>query len=125
MAEKEDAAVINNNRNNNARMNGCGVCRGNLCRNKDGRESGCGDRKCREIMEQLRAVDFALTETVLYLNAYPHCGEAMNFYHKLVEQRRQLVGAYESQCGPLTRYGNDGDAWEWAEGPWPWEAEAN
>ena len=83
------------------------------------------DRNCRTVMDQLRAVDFALTETVLYLDAYPECREAMEFYHKLTAQRRELVASYERQCGPLTMYGNGENAWEWAQGPWPWEAEAN
>ena len=78
------------------------ACRGGGCGNGGG---------CRKIMDQLRAVEFAITETVLYL--------------KLVTERDRLVGAYESQCGPLTMYGNAKNGWEWTEGPWPWEAEAN
>ena len=92
------------------------ACRGGGCGNGGG---------CRRIMDQLRAVEFAITETVLYLDAYPDCREAMEQYRKLVTERDRLVGAYESQCGPLTMYGNAKNGWEWTEGPWPWEAEAN
>ena len=42
---------------------------------------------CRTVMNRLRAVDFALTETVLYLDAYPESAEAMKFYHKVVNER--------------------------------------
>lgn len=106
-----------NNTNRNARVGGC---RSTACNTGNG-----SDRGCSAVLDQLRAVDFALTETVLYLDAYPGCREAMEFYHKLVAQREQLVEAYESQCGPLTMYGNGRNGWDWAQGPWPWEAEAN
>lgn len=109
--------INNTNRNSNTRT---GTCRNSTCRNNNR-----GEQNCRSLMNQLRAVDFALTETVLYLDAYPDCNEAMCFYRKLVAQREQLVAAYEAQCGPLTMYGNSGNTWDWAQGPWPWEAEAN
>lgn len=108
--------MINPN-NRNPRV---GACRSTACASGNG-----GDRGCRAILDHLRAVDFALTETVMYLDAYPNCREAMDFYRKLVAERKQLVDTYESQCGPLTMYGNDKNGWEWAQGPWPWEAEAN
>ncbi len=80
---------------------------------------------CQSVMNRLRAVDFALTETVLYLDAYPDSAEAMKLYHKLIGERNQLIDTYESKCGPLTMYGGEGNEWRWTDGPWPWEAEAN
>ena len=92
-------------------------CRGNgPCRNNGG---------CGELLQKIREIDFSLTETVLYLDAYPCSSEAMQYYNKLIAERRQLVDTYEKQCGPLTMYGNQGRTWEWVEGPWPWEPEAN
>ena len=84
-----------------------------------------GGNTCRTTMKQLREVDFSLTEVVLYLDAYPHSEEAMKLYRKLIGERKRLIEAYESQCGPLTMYGNHGAKWDWTEGPWPWEPEAN
>ena len=95
------------------------------CRNCNGGGNRRISQNCQGLMEQLRAVDFAITETVLYLDAYPNCREAMEFYHKLIAERKQLTEAYEGACGPLTMYGNGKNGWEWAEGPWPWEADAN
>ena len=108
---------MNNNRNNMGRG----------CSNHNGTAGGCrrNNGACGSVLNKLRAVDFALTETVLYLDAYPTCEEAKNFYRKLVTERQQLIATYESQCGPLTMYGNTGATWEWTEGPWPWEADAN
>lgn len=119
----------NNTPNRNDRR--MGTCRNGGCANHGGHANnggrpgrmGCGN--CRALMDRLRAVDFALNETVLYLDAYPTCGEAMSLYKQLVTERKQLVEAYETGCGPLTMYGNVANTWDWTEGPWPWEAEAN
>ena len=126
--------MVNNSTNRNGQR--MGVCRNGGCPNNGGTcgggcpqrgacpgRVGCGN--CRVLMDRLRAVDFALNETVLYLDAYPTCGEAMNLYRKLVTERKQLVEAYETQCGPLTMYGNVANTWDWTDGPWPWEPEAN
>ncbi len=87
------------------------------------------DRNCKtcdKLLEQIRAVDFAIVETALYLDAYPDCREALAYYHELMEKRNVLAGSYEHSCGPLTVGGNHShDAWNWTEGPWPWELSAN
>ena len=106
--------MINRNEQNERR----GSCGMNNC----GRRTG---GSCKKILNRLRAVDFAITETTLYLDAYPTCREAMALYKDLVAERRQLVETYESQCGPLTMYGNVSGSWDWTDGPMPWEADAN
>lgn len=88
-------------------------------------QSSCGCGDCKTAMNRLRAVDFALTETVLYLDAYPNCKEALEFYCQLKEQRKKLLAAYEGNCSPITALGNESDTWEWVCNPWPWEADAN
>ncbi len=105
-------ANYRNSRNN-------GTCRLPETRERTGR---CN---CKNTMTRLRQVDFAIQETVLYLDAYPKCREAMALYRSLTAERRQLVAQYEEACGPLTMYGNLGDTWQWTETPWPWEPEAN
>ena len=77
-------------------------------------------------LTELREVDFALTELVLYLNAYPHTPEALAYYHKLKERRAVLMEEYEKNCGPLTAMGNTShNSWDWTDTPFPWEYEAN
>lgn len=77
---------------------------------------------CRDTLETLRAVDFAIQETVLYLDAYPENRAALQFYGELVKERKSLCETYERECGPLTIYGNeDAGAWNWTREPWPWE----
>ncbi len=77
-------------------------------------------------MDRLRALDFAIQETVLYLDAYPDHAQALEYYHQLIRQRKEVMSAYEKNCGPVTMYGNQSQAsWDWIEGPWPWELGAN
>ena len=84
------------------------------------------NRSCNATLKRLRAVDFALQETVLYLNAYPKSKQALRYYHRLIKEREQLMESYQSHCGPLTMYGNTNqNAWDWINGPWPWDPDAN
>ncbi len=81
---------------------------------------------CRRQALSLQAIDFALQETVLYLDAYPDCKPALDYYHQLIETRAQLLAAYEKNCAPVTMYGNTSrTSWDWVQGPWPWELAAN
>ena len=83
-------------------------------------------RACAAKLEKLRALDFAIQETVLYLDAYPQNQQALSYYHQLIKQRNRLMEEYETTCGPLTMYGNrSANSWDWIEAPWPWEREAN
>ncbi len=87
-------------------------------------EKNC--KSCDALLEQIRAVDFAIVETGLYLDAYPNCQEALDYYHELIDKKNVLVGSYEHHCGPLTVCGNyNKDSWDWTRGPWPWELSAN
>ena len=75
-----------------------------------------------DLIEKLRAVDFALQETVLYLDAYPNNCEALKYYNELSALREALVAEYEGKGHPITMYGNKStDTWDWISSPWPWE----
>ena len=81
---------------------------------------------CAGVLQRLREIDFCLTETVLYLDAYPDHAQALDYYHHLLEERCALMEQYESSCGPLTANGNvSHTTWDWAKTPWPREADAN
>lgn len=84
---------------------------------------GCA---CKSLMKRIRELDFAINETVLYLDAYPECRQALEYYHTLINERQGVVAEYEQKCGPITMFGNaGGDKWQWISGPWPWEYDAN
>ena len=81
---------------------------------------------CHCDREKLRAIHFAIQETVLFLDAYPCHPEALCYYHALIEEREKLLASYQRSCGPMTMYGNTiQNSWDWVKGPWPWETEAN
>ena len=78
-----------------------------------------------QLMARLRKVDFALVDTILYLDAYPHCKNAMEHYKKLVAERKMLIEKLEKSGMPINAVGNLSDSWNWIDSPWPWEYEAN
>lgn len=97
---------------------GCGCNR-----NETTRDTGA---TCHRLMEQIRAVDFALYETVLYLDVYPHSCDALETYRKLMEQSEALHKEYEMTHGPLTAFGNQSTtSWDWMNKPFPWEYDAD
>ena len=84
----------------------------------------CAD--CKSLKKKLQTVDFAIIETVLFLNAYPKNAQALEYYHKLVCERKMLEKAINEKCGPLTHMGNESRTeWNWVSSPWPWEVDAN
>lgn len=109
---------------------------GQACRMQEQRStSGCGcgcasdgeqNGDCSKLLKQLRTVDFALYEVILYLDAYPdHC-DALELYHKLLHRRHELISAYEAACGPMTAFGNVSQtSWDWVKTPAPWEYSQN
>ena len=80
----------------------------------------------KNLLDILIAIDFAIYDTVLYLDAYPHCREALEYYHRLIQDREIVSCEYQKKYGPLTSYENlSKTEWQWIDGPWPWEPEAN
>lgn len=77
-------------------------------------------------LRKIQEIDFALYETVLYLDAYPDSKEALSYYHSLLSMRARLVAEYERSVSPLTPFSNAStSSWDWVKGPWPWHYEAN
>ncbi|MBR3879712.1 MAG: spore coat protein CotJB [Clostridia bacterium] len=85
---------------------------------------GCGSSNSNgaSLLRKIQEIDFSLYETVLYLDVYPDCREALAYYHTLHAQRRALVTQYEREVGPLTAFSNLSQAsWDWIRSPWPWQ----
>lgn len=79
-----------------------------------------------DLLSRIREVEFALVETILYLDAYPDNRQALAFYQDLLNERNRLVDQYEKTVGPLTATGNRSNtSWDWVKTPWPWEFAAN
>ena len=79
-----------------------------------------------KLLKEIQAEDFALYETVLYLDAHPTCKNALEYYAMHQNAAKALRDEYEALYGPLTIYGNAScSCWHWADAPWPWEKEGN
>ena len=80
--------------------------------------------KPNKLASKLKAVDFAIVETALYLDAYPKCREALKLYSSLCKEREDLIKEYEAVAGPLNIFGNANcETWKWVDTPWPWQAD--
>lgn len=109
---------------------GCAVPAGagghNGGRRPDGSSGACRLGCRHDLLDEIRAVEFALCELVEYLDVYPDCCEALAMYHELAGKRDALVKQYEQEAGPLTCLGNTScTSWDWIRGPFPWAYEAN
>lgn len=81
---------------------------------------------CCALNRRLEQVEFALVDVILYLDAYPGCEKALEYYHRLLAERDELIDTINKQCGPMTNLGNASTStWQWIDGPWPWHTEAN
>ena len=82
---------------------------------------------CKQALRDLQAIDFSMVDTILYLDAYPESQEALEYYHKLHEERHRLLASMQAgNCPPVTAMDSHSHtAWNWVDGPWPWEADAN
>ena len=81
---------------------------------------------CSALKKKLQTIDFAIIDTVLYLNMYPSCTRALEHYHKLIKEREILANIIKEKCGPITPMCNESRTeWNWVAGPWPWEPDAN
>ena len=81
---------------------------------------------CNNLKKKLQTLDFAIIDTVLFLDAYPKNAQALDYYHKLVNEREILAKAINESCGPIDSMSNKSrNEWAWVASPWPWEIEAN
>lgn len=75
-----------------------------------------------ELLEQIRAVDFALIELNLFLDTHPSCENALKDFKMLVETRERLYKQFTEKYGPLRMIDGAADGcWLWINDPWPWD----
>ena len=82
--------------------------------------NGERDKMLKEVM----AWDFALYDTVLYLDTHPNCPQGLAYYRKARAECEKARSQYEACFGPLTVYDSEQEShWDWTAAPWPWEEE--
>ena len=75
-----------------------------------------------KLLKQIQAYDFAMYDTLLYLDAYPDSKEAQSFYNKYSKLSMRAKQEYEQKYGSLTMP-RETENWQWTKGPWPWQNE--
>ena len=76
-----------------------------------------------KLMKMLQAMDFAVYETALFLDANPKNRGALEYFKKAREMADQIREQYTEKLGAVNFGTIHGDSWEWVETPWPWQYE--
>ena len=72
----------------------------------------------KSLLSRIMTCDFILTETALFLNTHPDCAEALAFYKKHLELRKNAAEEYARKFGMLQHCDYNGQStWQWPEGP--------
>ncbi len=77
-----------------------------------------------ELKRRIDAIDFAIYESVLFLDTHPTDHRAMTAFENYKRRRAELIREYESKFGPYIKQVDDvtpGKTWAWIKQPWPWE----
>ncbi len=75
-----------------------------------------------QLLMYIDQVSFAIDDLILFLDTHPCDKNALEYYQKLRQMRREAVKQYSTQYGPLSITGNENECyWDWVKTPWPWE----
>lgn len=84
------------------------------------------DNRKRQLMYAIQMYGFYLYELQLYLDTHPTCKNGLAAYRKYKGLMEQAKDIYVKNYGPvLATESTCENVFEWANGPWPWEKEAN
>lgn len=72
----------------------------------------------REMADDIRSLEFAITELALYLDTHPEDKKALCLHKKYCKECKELKDEYQRIYGPLT-IGYPCNKWRWLEQPWP------
>lgn len=76
----------------------------------------------KQLLMYITQVSFALDDIILYLDTHPCDKDALEYYQKVKELRKEAVKKYTHEFGPLTKDTNESSCtWEWVNSPWPWQ----
>ncbi len=77
------------------------------------------------LRRRISAMKFACWELHLFLDTHPNNCEAARRLEEYRQRLARTVKEFEDNYGPLGESSKDTSRWEWINGPWPWEKEAN
>ena len=90
----------------------------NNSNNDEERTIDCDVR--REMINEIRCLDFAINELALYLDTHPTDQRALCLHKKYCKEVKDLKDKYQKVYAPLT-INYPCNKWRWLEEPWPWE----
>ena len=73
------------------------------------------------LAKKLQELAFAKVECELYLDAYPECAAALDYYKGIIKEYAKLAELYENTVGPIRQENIMADKWTWVDTPWPWQ----
>lgn len=78
------------------------------------------------LLKRIQVCDFALNDAALYLDTHPDDQLALDYYKRYAAMKNEAWENYVQNYGPLMQSDYDGgNTWNWVDGPWPWDKEAN
>ena len=80
------------------------------------------------LKKKLYELRFAMVELSLYLDTHPECQRALSLMKNYRMMYKETLDNYNQKYGKLIIKQRDSDSdtrWEWVNGPWPWENQAN
>ncbi len=88
---------------------------------------GCGNDNSRgRLLRKVQQHGFAMLEAGLYLDGHPNCRQALEYFARQRDLYLKYADEYEAKYGALTMMSETNcNTWNWVQGPWPWESEAN
>ena len=73
------------------------------------------------LTKKLQELAFAKVECELYLDAYPECAAALDYYKGIIKEYTKLAELYENTVAPIRQENIMSDKWTWVQTPWPWQ----
>ncbi len=85
-------------------------------------DNNCGEKQMQrdEMLNKIRALDFAVVDISEYLNTHPDDERAICLHKEYSKKLKDLKEKYQKVYGPLSIY-FPCNKWRWLEEPWPWE----
>jgi len=80
------------------------------------------DQKQENLLKEVMAADFTVTDLLLYLDTHPCDQKAIAIYNSSVQRSLILRHEYERLYGPIIAQLTPSKfPWQWVQGKWPWE----